>query len=163
MIAGVLHLWFYTFSAQGTRLKYDPRPLMVKGRQFTLGGQIRDNMFWTLGSGVFFWTFYEVLMLWALGNGWMPMLTWAANPVWFVAIFLLVPLWESFYFYWIHRMIHIPFLSHTFPTFSFRIPGGAYVARTIVVAVTSISLPAGPVMVSPARLPSSCGAFSFPG
>ena len=110
LIGGALHLWFYTFSVQGQRLKYDPRPLMVKGRQFTLGGQIRDNMFWTLGSGVFFWTFYEVLMLWALGNGWMPMLTWAENPVWFVAIFLLVPLWESFYFYWIHRMIHIPFL-----------------------------------------------------
>lgn len=110
IVAGALHLWFYSFSAQGNRLKYDPRPLMVKGRQFTLGGQIRDNMFWSLGSGVFFWTLYEVLMFWALANGWMPMLTWAANPVWFVALFLLTPLWESFYFYWIHRMIHIPFL-----------------------------------------------------
>ena len=109
-IAGVLHLWFYKFSAQGSKLKYDPRPLMVKGKQFTLGGQIRDNMFWTLGSGVFFWTAYEVLMFWAMGNGYIPLISWAKTPIWFVAIILLIPLWESFYFYWIHRMIHIPFL-----------------------------------------------------
>ncbi len=109
-VAGVLHLWFYTFSKQGDDLKYDARPLMMNGRQFTLGGQIRDNMFWTLGSGVFFWTAYEVLMFWALANGYAPMLTWAANPIWFIALFLLIPLWESFYFYWIHRMIHLPFL-----------------------------------------------------
>ena len=109
-VAGLLHLWFYSFSGQGDRLRYDPRPLMVKGRQFTLGGQIRDNMFWSLGSGVFFWTLYEVIMFWCLANGYVPTLTWAANPVWFVAIFLLMPLWESFYFYWIHRLIHTPFL-----------------------------------------------------
>lgn len=109
-IAGLLHLWFYRYSAQGDRLKYDPRPLMLKGKQFTLGGQVRDNMFWTLGSGVFFWSAYEVLMFWSLANGYVPLVTWGANPIWFVAIFLLIPLWESFYFYWIHRLIHIPFL-----------------------------------------------------
>ena len=110
LIGGALHLWFYTFSAQGQKLKYDPRPLMVNGRQFTLGGQVRDNMFWTLGTGVAFWTSYEVVLFWALANGYMPMVTWAANPVWFIAIFFLVPIWESLYFYVIHRMIHIPFL-----------------------------------------------------
>ncbi|MES0861718.1 sterol desaturase family protein [Ruegeria sp. SCPT10] len=109
-IAGLLHLWFYKYSAQGDRLKYDPRPLMLKGKQFTLGGQVRDNMFWTLGSGVFFWSAYEVLMFWSLANGYAPLVTWGANPIWFVAIFLLIPLWESFYFYWIHRLIHLPFL-----------------------------------------------------
>ncbi|MDU8944773.1 sterol desaturase family protein [Ovoidimarina sediminis] len=109
-VGGALHLWFYTFSVQGKKLKYDPRPLMVKGRQFTLGGQIRDNMFWTLGTGVLIWTGYEVILFWALASGHMPMITWAANPVWFVAMFLLVPVWESFYFYVIHRLIHVPFL-----------------------------------------------------
>ena len=109
-IAGLLHLWFYKYSAQGDQLKYDPRPLMLKGKQFTLGGQVRDNMFWTLGSGVCFWSAYEVLMFWSLANGYVPLVTWGANPIWFVAIFLLIPLWESFYFYWIHRLIHIPFL-----------------------------------------------------
>lgn len=108
IVAGGLHLYFYTFTKQGQRLRYDARPLMMKGRQFTLGGQIRDNMFWTLGSGVLVWSTYEALMLWALANGYAPMLTWAANPVWFVALFLLIPVWESFYFYWIHRLLHVP-------------------------------------------------------
>lgn len=55
IVAGGLHLYFYTFTKQGQQLKYDPRPLMKNGRQFTLGGQIRDNMFWTLASGVTVW------------------------------------------------------------------------------------------------------------
>lgn len=109
-VAGGLHLWFYTFSLQGKALKYDPRPLMVKGKQFTLGGQIRDNMFWTMGTGVFIWTTYEVLLIWALANGHISMVTWTASPVWFVAIFFLIPVWESLYFYVIHRALHIPFL-----------------------------------------------------
>lgn len=108
-VAGALHLYFYTFTKQGQRLKYDPRPLMVKGKQFTLGGQIRDNMFWTLGSGVLVWTAYEVLLFWAMANGYAPVLMWSDNPAWFVALFLLIPLWESFYFYWIHRLLHVPF------------------------------------------------------
>ena len=110
VVAGGLHLYFYSFTRQGQRLRYDSRPLMVKGRQFTLGGQVRDNILWTLGSGVFVWTAYEVLLFWAMANGYAPVLTWADNPVWFVALFLLIPIWESFYFYWIHRMLHVPFL-----------------------------------------------------
>ena len=109
LVAGGLHLYFYTFTKQGQELKYDPRPLMKNGRQFTLGGQIRDNMFWTTASGVTVWTAYEVLIFWAIANGLAPMLTWAANPIWFIALFLLIPVWESFYFYWIHRFLHIPF------------------------------------------------------
>lgn len=110
IVGAGLHLWFYTFSAQGKQLKFDPRPLMVNGKQFTLGGQIRDNMFWTLGTGVFIWTTYEAVLFWALSNGYMPLITFAANPVWFVALFFLIPVWESFFFYAIHRLIHIPFL-----------------------------------------------------
>lgn len=109
-VAGGLHLYFYSFTKQGQALKYDARPLMKNGKQFTLGGQVRDNMFWTLCSGVTIWTAYEVLMFWGMANGYVPMLDFAANPVWFIALFLLIPLWESFYFYWIHRLLHVPFL-----------------------------------------------------
>ena len=110
LVAGGLHMYFFTFSKQGKALKFDARPLMKNGRQFTLGGQIRDNIFWTIASGVTVWTAYEVLMFWAMANGYAPVLTWAAHPVWFVVLFLLIPVWESFYFYWIHRALHIPFL-----------------------------------------------------
>ena len=109
-VAGELHLYFYTFTKQGQYLKYDPQPLMKNGRKFTLAGQVKDNMFWTLASGVTIWTAYEVLMVWALANGYAPMLTWSGHPFWFVAMFLLMPAWESFYFYWIHRLLHVPLL-----------------------------------------------------
>jgi len=87
VVAGGLHLYFYTFTKQGQELKYDARPPMKNGRQFTLGGQIRDNMFWTIASGVTVWTGYEVLMFWSLANGYVPLLTWTAHPIWFIALF----------------------------------------------------------------------------
>ena len=62
------YLYFYTFMKLGKKLKYDLRSLTKNGKQFTLGGQIRDNMFWTLASGVSIWTGYEVLMFWAMAN-----------------------------------------------------------------------------------------------
>ena len=110
VIGGILHLWFYTFSAQGKNLKYDPRPLMVKGKQFSLGGQIKDNMFWTLGSGVLIWSAFEMVLLWALANGYVQNIEFSDTPIWFVALFFLIPLWESFYFYIIHRLLHFPLL-----------------------------------------------------
>lgn len=108
-VAGVLHLFFYSFTAQGKQLRYDARPLKEAGKQFTLGGQIKDNLFWTLASGVTVWTAYEVLLIWAMANGYAPVLAWSDNPVWFIALFWLIPIWESFWFYWIHRLLHVPF------------------------------------------------------
>ena len=68
LVVGGLHLYFYTFMKLGKKLKYDLRSSTKNGKQFTLGGQIRDNMFWTLASGVSIWTGYEVLMFWAMAN-----------------------------------------------------------------------------------------------
>lgn len=107
-VAGGLHLYFYTWRQQHRDLQYDTRELKANSRAFTFKSQLFDNMFWSLGSGVAFWTAYEVLMFWAMANGYAPMLTWSANPVWFVALFLLTPMWISFHFYWIHRLIHWP-------------------------------------------------------
>lgn len=108
MVAGGLHLYFYTWRRQAERLKYDPRSLPLEGRSFTFKNQFWDNVFWTLASGVTFWTAYEVLMFWAMANGYAPVLFWSDNPVWFVLLFFLTPLWISFHFYWIHRALHWP-------------------------------------------------------
>lgn len=113
VVAGGLHLYFYTWRRQGQRLKYDPRDLMTTSRAFTFNNQVRDNIFWSLGSGVAFWTAYEVLMFWAMANDYAPVLQWSDNPVWFVALFFLTPVWISFHFYWIHRWIHWPPLYKT--------------------------------------------------
>ncbi|MEM8793744.1 MAG: sterol desaturase family protein [Pseudomonadota bacterium] len=108
IVAGGLHLWFHRYKRQGDRLKYDRREMGGRLRTFTFNSQLLDNMFWTLTSGVGFWTAYEALMLWAMANGYAPVLTWADNPVWFVALIFLTPLWISFHFYWIHRWLHWP-------------------------------------------------------
>ena len=47
-------------------------------------------------------------MFWAMANGHIPTLFWSDNPVWFIALFFLTPVWISFHFYWIHRFLHWP-------------------------------------------------------
>lgn len=105
-VAQGLHLIFHRGKLQGTAKKYDPRPYPRAGRAFTFGDQFRDNVFWALASGVVIWSGFEALALWAMANGLAPTWTWRDGGVWFVAIFLLIPIWESFYFYWIHRLLH---------------------------------------------------------
>lgn len=108
MIAGGLHLFFYSCKGQGQRLRYDTRDLKNPNRNFLFQRQVIDNMFWSLASGVTVWTIYEVLMFWAMGNGYAAALSWADHPVWFVVIILLTPIWISFHFYWVHRCLHWP-------------------------------------------------------
>ena len=52
-VAGGLHWYFYRWQRQGQTLRHDERDL-GQGRQFTFGNQVRDNVFWTLASGVHF-------------------------------------------------------------------------------------------------------------
>ncbi len=106
LVAHGLHLVFHGHQMQGTEHKYDPRPFPRAGRMFTFGHQLRDNMVWTLASGVTIWSGWEALIWWAMANGYAPTMVWADSPVWFIAVFLLIPIWESFYFYWIHRALH---------------------------------------------------------
>lgn len=108
LVAGGLHLRFHVWRRQGRRLKYDPRDLPAPGRGFTFGAQLRDNVFWTLASGVPVWTAYEVGMFWAMANGYAPVLLWSDNPVWFLLLLPLTPIWISLHFYWIHRALHWP-------------------------------------------------------
>ena len=106
LIAGGLHLWFHKYRLQEDKLKYDPRPFPRKGRTYSFNSQVLDNMFWTLASGVTIWSGFEALFWWMLANGYAPSTTFAQTPIWFVAFFFVIPVWESFYFYWIHRLLH---------------------------------------------------------
>ncbi|MEM8579312.1 MAG: sterol desaturase family protein, partial [Pseudomonadota bacterium] len=105
-LAGTLHWYFHGARRQGDALKYDPRPFPRTGRMFTWEDQLKDNVTWTLASGVPIWTAFEVLIWMAMAHGWAPTMTFAATPIWFVLAFFLIPIWESFYFYWIHRLLH---------------------------------------------------------
>ncbi len=110
IVAGGLHWYFYTAKRQGLTLKFDRRELVKNNRAFEFSDQVRDNMFWSLASGVTFWTLAQVLVLWAMANGFAPTMTFADNPAWFVAFLILMPIWSAFHFYWMHRLLHIPFL-----------------------------------------------------
>ena len=105
-VAGGLHLYFYSRKTQGDALRYDKRDLSDQKKIFSFKNQLADNMFWTLASGVTIWTLYEVLMFWSMGNGYAPVLYWSDNPIWFILLFLLTPIWISFHFYWVHRWLH---------------------------------------------------------
>ena len=106
LLAQGLHLVLYRWKWQGSAKKYDPRPYPRKGRVFTFGDQYIDNVFWALASGVTIWTMFETLILWAMANGLATIWSWSEGPIWFIAIFLLIPPWESLYFYAIHRLLH---------------------------------------------------------
>ncbi|MEM7289655.1 MAG: sterol desaturase family protein [Pseudomonadota bacterium] len=108
LVAGGLHLYFYRWHRQRDHLKYDKRDLRKSSRAFTFNNQVWDNVFWSLVSGVTVWSAYEVLMFWAMANGYVPILRWDQNPVWFIALFFLTPVLISFHFYWIHRWLHWP-------------------------------------------------------
>jgi sterol desaturase/sphingolipid hydroxylase (fatty acid hydroxylase superfamily) len=108
LVAGLLHVWLYRFSAQGQDLKYDARAFAVGNGIFKFRNQVHDNMFWSLASGVTVWTLYEVGYFWAAANALTPVTSFAASPVWSVLWVLLIPIWASFHFYWIHRALHWP-------------------------------------------------------
>lgn len=108
IVAGGLHLYFYVYRKQDDERRYDARPLARDNRVFTFNNQVLDNMFWTCASGVTVWTAYEALMMWALANGYAPMLEMPGDLPWVLLLIFLIPIWETLYFYLIHRMIHWP-------------------------------------------------------
>lgn len=110
LAAGGLHWYFFMRKAQGLKLKFDRRDLTKNNRAFTFSDQTRDTMFWSLASGVFFWTLFQSITLWLMANGYAPMITFAENPIWFLLALILVPIWSAFHFYWAHRLLHVPFL-----------------------------------------------------
>ena len=108
LYAGGLHLWMFTFSMQGERLKYDARPMMKNNGNFTFRDQVKDNMFWTLTSGVAAWTLLEVLYFWGRANSVIPTMPFQGAEGWFVLWLLAVPIIGSMHFYWVHRLLHWP-------------------------------------------------------
>ena len=108
LFAGSLHLWFITFAAQDKKLKFDKRDQIRNNGTYSFRNQVWDNIFWSCASGVSAWTIWEVVYFWAAANGFAPRISFASNPIWFVIWFTLIPLWSSFHFYWIHRLLHWP-------------------------------------------------------
>jgi sterol desaturase/sphingolipid hydroxylase (fatty acid hydroxylase superfamily) len=106
----IFHIRLYVRHAQDNRFKYNSRFPVNKKKNafFTFGNQTRDNVLWSLASGVPIWTAFEVTTWWMFANGHTPWLGFSRNPAWFVALMLLVPLLRELHFHLIHRMLHWP-------------------------------------------------------
>src|SRR5210317_206768 len=90
--AGGLHLFFITYRKQGKRLKFDPRDQGRNNRLWNFSDQVKDNMFWSLGSGVLQLTGFQVITMWLMANGYTPVITLNSNPVWFIMALILIPI-----------------------------------------------------------------------
>lgn len=109
-IAGGLHWFFYVRRGQGKALKFDHREPAKGNSLWNFSNQVHDNMFWSLGSGVLQVTVLQVLVMWLMANGYVSTINLASNPILFIAGLILLPIWSAFHFYWVHRLLHVPFL-----------------------------------------------------
>ena len=107
LVAGGLHLYFYTYKRQGTTRKFDPRELDRSNRKYVSGNQVWDNIFWSCASGITIATAYEVFFMWGYANDLLPFyLDWKKHPIGFVFTLVAIPFWSSIHFYLIHRLLH---------------------------------------------------------
>ncbi len=102
---GAWHLRLYRRQAQGTATKYNAK-FPQNSQRFTFGSQLKDNVLWSLASGVPIATAFEVIGLWLFSSGRIAWLEWTQHRVAIVAIALLIPIWRELHFYAIHRLIH---------------------------------------------------------
>lgn len=113
-VAGGLHWYFYIKRGQGKNLKFDHRDQTRNNRNFKFSDQVKDNMFWTLASGVPQLSAFQIVTYWLMANGYAPTITFASNPIWFVLAIILLPIWSAFHFYWVNRFLHVPFMYTRF-------------------------------------------------
>ena len=106
IVYGGLHLVLYKLKLHGSERKYFPKWQAADNKRFLFKNQVFDNVFRSCISGGITWTVYEVLYIWAASNQRIPLLDIKKNPVWFIALFLIIPLWRELHFYLTHRMIH---------------------------------------------------------
>ena len=82
--AGGLHWYFYIRRGQEKKLKFDHRDQTRNNRNFLFSNQVKDNMFWTLTSGVLNLTFFQSITMWLMANGYIPLVTLHTFSIGFV-------------------------------------------------------------------------------
>jgi Delta7-sterol 5-desaturase len=106
VVAGSIHVYFYTLNAQKNEFKYYFKGLEKDHPRFTFNNQVWDNMFWSLASGVTVWTAYDAFIMWMYSSGQLAMIDWQTQPIWFLLAFSVIVAWEAIHFYVVHRLLH---------------------------------------------------------
>ena len=107
LFAGGLHWWLYLRHAQAANYKFDRRWQATGNPKFLWGNQVRDNLFWSLCSGVTVWTAFEAVTWWIYANGTLPVVE-TANPLYFLGMLIVAVIWSTTHFYFVHRFLHYP-------------------------------------------------------
>ena len=105
LFAGSLHWLQHRRRAQGRQYRMNRKDLATDGKLFLWRNQVRDNIFWSIVSGVSFWTAYEAVTYWFYASGRLPVID---NPWYLIACVFLVILWSTAHFYFVHRWMHWP-------------------------------------------------------
>ena len=118
LIAGGLH-YFYKRKSQETDLKYVARSCIgIQTVSFlTISFMTTCS---TLVSGVAIWSGYEILMFWAMGSGYLNIISFDEMPIWSILALPAISLWISFHFYVNHRILHIKPLYDAFHSLHHR-------------------------------------------
>ncbi len=104
---GAFELRLYVLRAQGTRFKYNAKwPAEQRSTAFFFQRQNIDNMMRCFGTGLPIWTAFEVGILYAYANGYVPWLGFAQHPLYLFVLALLVPIIHETHFFLLHRAIH---------------------------------------------------------
>ena len=106
IIAVVLNWWLYIRRSQDLDYKFNVRWPVTDSRKFLWRNQVKDNMFWSLASGVTVWSLYESLTMWLWANGRIPRADWGSAPVYLGLLVLGVFFWGTTHFYLNHRLLH---------------------------------------------------------
>ena len=106
VVAGGLHLFLQRFRAQGDDLRYDARPMTKNKSLFLFNDQVKENMFLSMVPGMVVATAVESLGWWSYANGIVRHWSFSDNPVWFVVLMGLIPLWATLYFSAQHWLLH---------------------------------------------------------
>ena len=106
IVVGLLHAALYIRRTQDQRYKYLARWPATTNRSFLWSNQVRDNMFWSIASGVTIWTAWEAVTLWLMASGRAPTVSWNDRAVYLTLLTLFVFFWGTFHFYVVHRALH---------------------------------------------------------
>ncbi len=107
LVFGFYHLLLYILKVEGTNKKYHPEWQKTDSKRFLFNNQIYDNVFRSCVSGAPIWTAYEIIYILMYSKGWLPFVSFQSNPVWFIALFLIIPLVRESHFYIAHKILHI--------------------------------------------------------
>ena len=106
LVAGGLHWWLYIRRGQGTEFKFHDRWLATDDQNFLWGNQVKDNLFWSIASGVTICTAWEAVTWWIYANGLVTASFNLTSPEYFLVCVLGVFFWGTIHFYFGHRLLH---------------------------------------------------------